>query len=94
MNLVELQAHIQAVDTLDRPDSGYFLKLVEEVGELSEAIRAEKVGQPTLSELKGSIAEELVDVLYYVAALANLYQIDLTTTFELKEQLNKIKYQR
>ena len=94
MNLVQLQAHIQAVDTLDRPDPGYFHKLIEEVGELAEAIRQDKGGQPSLSELKGSIAEELVDVLYYVAALANLYQVDLSTSFDLKEQLNKIKYGR
>ncbi len=37
-----------------------FLKLIEEVGELSESIRNGKSGQPTLDELKGSIAEEFV----------------------------------
>ncbi|EUC21682.1 hypothetical protein D027_4901A, partial [Vibrio parahaemolyticus 861] len=30
-----------------------FLKLIEEVGELSESIRNGKSGQPTLDELKG-----------------------------------------
>ena len=72
----------------------YFLKLIEEVGELSESIRKGKSGQPTLDELKGSIAEELYDVLYYVCALANIHGVNLEKTHELKEVLNKVKYNR
>lgn len=53
-----------------------------------------KRGQPSLEELKGSIAEELYDVLYYVCALANIYEVDLEQTHELKEVLNKVKYNR
>uniref|UniRef100_UPI0035C13332 MazG nucleotide pyrophosphohydrolase domain-containing protein n=1 Tax=Vibrio parahaemolyticus TaxID=670 RepID=UPI0035C13332 len=70
-----------------------FLKLIEEVGELSESIRNGKSGQPTLDELKGSIAEELYDV-YYVCALANIHGVNLEKTHELKEVLNKVKYNR
>lgn len=92
--LKELQSHVAEVDRLPDADSGYFLKLIEEVGELSEAIRQKKSGQPTLDELKGTIAEELVDVLYYTLALANQHEVDLSRSFELKEQLNRIKYQR
>ncbi|EGQ9527615.1 nucleotide pyrophosphohydrolase, partial [Vibrio parahaemolyticus] len=51
-------------------------------------------GQPTLDELKGSIAEELYDVLYYVCALANIHGVNLEKTHELKEVLNKVKYKR
>lgn len=71
-----------------------FLKLIEEVGELSESIRKGKPGQPTLEQLKGSIAEELYDVLYYVCALANIHDVNLEKTHELKEVLNKVKYNR
>ncbi|MBM5396355.1 nucleotide pyrophosphohydrolase [Vibrio parahaemolyticus] len=53
-----------------------------------------KSGQPTLDELKGSIAEELYDVLYYVCALANIHGVNLEKTHELKEVLNKVKYNR
>ncbi|WP_196161444.1 MazG nucleotide pyrophosphohydrolase domain-containing protein [Reinekea sp. G2M2-21] len=94
MNLNDLQQHVGAVDTLPDPQSGYFLKLIEEVGELAEAIRQGQAGQPTLETLKGSIAEELVDVLYYTLALANQHGVDLQQSFDLKEQLNRIKYQR
>ncbi|WP_229616015.1 MazG nucleotide pyrophosphohydrolase domain-containing protein, partial [Vibrio parahaemolyticus] len=63
-------------------------------GELSESIRKGKRGRPTLDELKGSIAEELYDVLYYVCALANIHDVNLEKTHELKEVLNKVKYNR
>lgn len=34
------------------------------------------------------------DVLYYVVALANLYEVDLQQCFELKEALNAQKYSK
>ena len=42
----------------------YFLKLIEEVGELSEVIRKNKRMEDNF--IKGTIEEELSDVLYYV----------------------------
>lgn len=44
------------------------LKLVEEIGELSEAV--------LLNDLS-KISEEIADVLAWTASLANLYNIDL-----------------
>ncbi|MCC2524336.1 MazG nucleotide pyrophosphohydrolase domain-containing protein [Vibrio coralliilyticus] len=94
MKLSELQSHIKMFDHDPELPDHYFLKLVEEMGELSESIRHGKRGQPSLEDLKGSIAEELYDVLYYVCALANIYEVDLEQTHELKEVLNKVKYNR
>ncbi|TXR54157.1 MazG nucleotide pyrophosphohydrolase domain-containing protein [Reinekea thalattae] len=94
MKLSELQNHIKSFDHAPDLPEHYFLKLIEEVGELAEAIRNGKVGQPSLEELKGSVAEELYDVLYYVCALANIYDINLEQTHDLKEVLNKAKYNR
>ena len=94
MKLSELQSHIKEFDYAPEQSEHYFLKLIEEVGELSESIRTGKRGQPTLDELKGSIAEELYDVLYYVCALANIHDVNLEKTHELKEALNKVKYNR
>ncbi|WP_375146372.1 nucleotide pyrophosphohydrolase [Vibrio parahaemolyticus] len=93
MKLSELQSHIKEFDYAPEQSGHYFffLKLIEEVGELSESIRNGKSGQPTLDELKGSIAEEL---LYYVCALANIHGVNLEKTHELKEVLNKVKYNR
>ncbi|WP_047043036.1 MazG nucleotide pyrophosphohydrolase domain-containing protein [Vibrio mexicanus] len=94
MKLSELQSHIKEFDYAPDLPEHYFLKLVEEVGELSESIRSGKGGQPDLEDLKGSIAEELYDVLYYVCALANIYDVNLEQTHDLKEILNKVKYNR
>ncbi len=94
MKLSELQTHIKSFDYAPEQAEHYFLKLIEEVGEVAEAIRKQTTGQPTLENLKGSVAEELYDVLYYVCALANIYDVDLETTHQLKEVLNKQKYQR
>lgn len=94
MKLSELQSHIKKIDHAPELAGHYFLKLVEEMGELSESIRKEKSGQPCSEDLKGSIAEELYDVLYYVCALANIYDVNLEQTHELKGALNKVKYNR
>ena len=85
-----LQDFIKSKDY--NPDSkhGYFLKLIEEVGELSEAIR--KDNRLENNDVKGTIEEELYDVLYYVLALANVYDIDLEECIRLKEKINKEKY--
>ncbi len=89
--LKELQEFVKANDFKPEMKHGYFLKLVEEVGELAEVIRKdEKLGRD--SDIKGTIDEELYDVLYYVLALANLYNVDLEKSFVLKEKINGEKY--
>lgn len=94
MKISDLQHHIKEFDHAPEMSEHYFLKLIEEIGELSESIRNGKRGQPDSTNLKGSIAEELYDVLYYVCALANIHEVDLEKTHELKEVLNKSKYNR
>ena len=68
----------------------YFLKLIEEVGELAEVIRKEQRMEE--NNIKGTIEEELSDVLYYILMIANTYDIDLDTCFRLKEELNSVRY--
>ncbi|PIE47104.1 MAG: nucleotide pyrophosphohydrolase [Gammaproteobacteria bacterium] len=81
MKLSELQSYIKEFDHAPELPEHYFLKLVEEIGELSESIRNGSIGQASLDNLKGSIAEEL-------------YDVNLEQTHELKEILNKVKYNR
>lgn len=68
----------------------YFLKLIEEVGELAEVIRKDK--RMNGDNIKGTIEEELSDVLYYVLMIANTYDIDMETCFRMKEELNATRY--
>lgn len=91
MTLSALQRYIRLKDHHPDLKMDYFLKLSEEVGELAQALRQQAVAADENS-FKGSIHEELCDVLYYTLALANLYEVDLMQWFRLKEQLNDEKY--
>ena len=96
ITLKQLQKSIKKIDTLpigdSKPEERYFIKLVEEVGELGECIR--KDFRMKDNSIKGIVEEELYDVLYYVACLANTYDIDLQNSIVLKEELNAKKYHR
>ena len=69
----------------------YFLKLTEEVGELSRAMRKGLKAQ-NIEDIKGTIDEELWDVIYYAIAIANLYDIDLEQVIKTKSEMNQIRY--
>lgn len=90
ISVKKLQDFIKSKDYNPDLKHGYFLKLIEEVGELSEAIRKDKRLQD--NDIKGTVEEELYDVLYYVLALANVYDINLEECIQLKEKINKEKY--
>lgn len=92
MHLSDLQAEIRSRDYKPHIPHVYFLKLMEEVGELAEAIRKGARRAPESAEIKGTIDEELFDILYYVLALANVYEIDLEEAVELKEAINVQRY--
>lgn len=93
--LAQLQEYIKQFDYNISPDAGmvYFLKLVEEIGELSEVIRKNSRYRAA-ENIKGTIEEELSNVLYYIVALANSYNINLEECFRLKDELNKVKWNR
>lgn len=91
ITLKQLQAYIKEKDHRPELKHQYMLKLFEEIGELAEAVRKDKLYRDT-GQIKGTIDEELYDVLYYVAAIANVYGVDLETSYRLKEQLNRSRY--
>jgi NTP pyrophosphatase (non-canonical NTP hydrolase) len=91
LSIKELQEYIKAKDYNPSAKKEYFLKLIEEIGELSEVIRKD-LRMTDEKNIKGTIEEELYDVLYYICALANLYDIDLEESFSLKEKLNREKW--
>lgn len=88
-----LQEYLKAKDYKPDLKKDYFLKLSEEVGELGKAIRKNLV-RAEGGTVKGTIDEEVWDVIYYAIALANCYDIDLEKTIAEKEELNRIKYNR
>jgi NTP pyrophosphatase (non-canonical NTP hydrolase) len=86
-----LQEYIRSNDYKPELKEKYFMKLAEEVGELSRTMRK---NQRPLSEneIKGNIDEELWDVIYFAIAIANCYDIDLAKVIPIKEQYNNRKY--
>ena len=93
LSLRRLQDYIKSTDYNPNKKEHYFYKLIEEVGELSEVIRRNTTVQTT-GNIKGTIDEELYDVLYYVMALANVYDIDLEQCYKMKEDINKVKWNK
>ena len=69
----------------------YFLKLSEEVGELSRALR-KGLKAPNSNDIKGTIDEELWDVIYYALAIANIYDIDMEQVIKVKSEMNESRY--
>ena len=66
---------------------------MEEVGELAEVVKKNKRMEAGKT-IKGTIEEELQDVLYYIICIANLNNIDLQECIYLKEEINCQKYNR
>ncbi|MBA3046958.1 pyrophosphohydrolase [Patescibacteria group bacterium] len=66
------------------------LLLGEEVGELYKAIRKKsKIIKVDHKSSFGSVEEELADIIIYICAIANRFNIDLEQSFREKEELNK-----
>ena len=89
----DLQKAVRKIDHKNNSIDKYFYKLTEEVGELAKAIRKD-IRLKDSESIKGTVEEELYDVIYYVVCLANLYDIDLEECMRLKEKLNAEKYDR
>lgn len=86
-----LQNYIKEKDYKPELKKDYFLKLSEEAGELAKAIRKDVVYGDN-SSIKGTIDEELWDIIYYALAIANCYDIDMERTIKIKEEINNKKY--
>lgn len=86
-----LQNYIKEKDFHPELLKDYFLKLVEEVGELSRAMR-KGLKASDINQIKGTIDEELWDIIYYSLAIANLYSIDLEQVIKSKESINQSRY--
>lgn len=64
------------------------LLLGEEIGELFKAVRKLEGVKIDVNSKFGTVDEELADILIYVCAIANRYNVDLETAFREKEKIN------
>ena len=70
-------------------DTGLFMKLVEEVGEVAEVLNKRDGRKAYADEdLKSQLANELVDVIHYAFAIASLNQINLNDAILKKYRID------
>lgn len=67
-----------------------FLKLVEEVGEIAEAINVRNGIKNSDKDMQ--FEEELADLLHYLIAIASINNIDLTKVIIEKDKKASVKY--
>ena len=91
ISVAYLQSYIKAKDHHPELVKDYFLKLTEETGELARAMR--KGLRPASQEdIRGTVDEELWDVIYYTLAIANCYGIDMESVIPKKAAFNAQRY--
>jgi len=66
------------------------MKLVEEVGEVAEALN--QLDGRKKNSGTGSLEKELVDVIHYAVAIASISRIDLTKAIIKKDKQAAMKY--
>lgn len=91
VTLKKLQKYVSKRDNKSKKKMDYFMKFIEEVGELSEMIKKDKKLNPEderTKAIKHTIDEELADVLYYLTVLANINEVDLEDAFIRKMEYN------
>ena len=85
-----LQEYIKSKG-IDWDSRDVFLKLSEEVGELADAM-LRNPGPATEANIKGTIEEEIYDIICACLILANCYNIDVEKWISVKEKINNEKY--
>ena len=92
ITLEKLQKYVAKRDNKSKKKMDYFMKFIEEVGELSEMIKKERkldYEDESAQAIKHTIDEEIVDVLYYLVVLANIHDVDLEQAFNRKMDYNE-----
>lgn len=65
------------------------LLLGEEMGELFKAVRKSMNLKTDINSDIGTVKEEIADILIYLCAIANRFDIDIEQAFREKEEINK-----
>jgi len=86
-----LQEYIKGKN-IEIPNKEFLLsKLAEEVDELTKAI-SNNPNRATLESFKGTVEEELCDVISVCLIIANSYNIDVEKWIPIKEEIHNVKW--
>jgi len=91
ITIKHLQNYIKIKDYKPEKKFNYVLKFMEECGELAKAIHL-NYPHAQNDNIKNTIEEEFCDVLFFLCAIANLYDVDIEKWFPLKEQETDKRY--
>ena len=91
ISVAYLQSYIKSKDHHPELVKDYFLKLTEETGELARAMRKD-LRPASPEDIRGTVDEELWDVIYYALAIANCYGIDMESVIPKKAAFNAQRY--
>lgn len=91
ITIAYLQKYLRRKDYNAGHELDYFLKLIEEIGELARCIQR-GVRHAEGDQFKGTVEEEMWDVMYYLLTLANLYDVDMEKWIPIKEAYNNKRY--
>ncbi|MGY3750752.1 MazG nucleotide pyrophosphohydrolase domain-containing protein [Vagococcus acidifermentans] len=86
----QLQSYTRTKYNKKEFTNSLFMKLVEEVGEVAEAIN--KNDGRKKDDGLSSLADELADVIHYAVAIATINDIDLEQIILAKDQVASKKY--
>ncbi len=89
----ELEDYLQAKYGGWAEETGLFMKLVEEIGEVAEILN-KRAGRKASDgdNLKSELASELADVIHYTVSIAAINGIDLNAVILEKDRKAAIKY--
>ena len=91
--LEDFQEYVKKLELLRGFDNQNALEkcllLGEEMGELFKAIRKAMKLKTDINSNIGSVKEEIADILIYLCAIANRFEIDMEQAFREKEEINK-----
>ena len=89
----ELQAYLYEQYGGWGEETGLFMKLVEEIGEVAEILNKRSGRKGNQGEnLKAELASELADVIHYAVSIAAINDIDLNAVILEKDKKAAVKY--
>ncbi len=92
-SLKDYQEYLYEVYRVGGIDSGLFMKLVEEIGEVAEVLNKRDGRKADGGEdIKNQLSEELVDVIHYAIAIAALNGIGISDAILQKYKKAAVKY--
>ncbi|MEK6701293.1 MAG: MazG nucleotide pyrophosphohydrolase domain-containing protein, partial [Planctomycetota bacterium] len=74
-----------------RGPAGTFLLFMEEVGELATALHDNRPGKSPTPAQRANLEEEIVDVLAWLATIANITGIDMQAALEKYTDPDRVK---